>query len=57
MGENLDFELRSNETKGFPGLLATAVFVLPPCWVILGRHLILTAPRVNESSDDLLDQT
>lgn len=37
--------------------LATAVFVLPPCWVMRGRHLILTAPRVNESSEALLDQT
>ena len=35
----------------------TAVFVLPPCCVTLGRHFILIAPRVNESSLALLDQT
>lgn len=35
----------------------TAVLVLPPCWVMRGRHLIFTAPRVNESSEALLDHT
>lgn len=30
---------------------------LPPCCVMRGRHLIFTAPRVNESSEALLDHT
>jgi MFS superfamily sulfate permease-like transporter len=36
---------------------STAVFVVPPCCVTLGRHFIFTAPHVNESSLALLDQT
>ena len=53
-------EPRSRCPKGYRSAFPyrpTAVLVLPPCCVIRGRHLIFTAPRVNESSEALLDQT
>src|SRR5438876_12403900 len=47
-----------HHSRGYAGdFLPTAVFVLPPCWVTLGRHLIFIAPIVKLSSVALLDQT